>query len=404
MDIKQLPLHMQVAQRLIEQLKAGTVPWQKPWSDEGVPIFSLPYNEQTGKRYQGINILNLMLAGREDPRWMTFKQAEANGFRVNQGEKGTMIQFVKTHEQKTMRDEHGKVVHDELGKAVVLSRPLERAVIRNAWLFNGEQVSGLSPLGERLARPISWDPLERAENLIASSGADIGHMYIDQAYYDIRYDAITMPERSQFATTQGYYATLLHELGHWTGHPDRLDRATLMNSGAEAYAREELRAEISSILMGDELRIPYDASQHTSYIESWVSILQDTPFEIFSAAADAERIFAHLIGLEQKRLVQVQPVSSLDMAASTPSLSRQNYLSTGDEISYNDQLYRIQGHLKQGRLKVELMPSGTRFTLSKTDKLYSSLLEVKLSVDRGVQPGLINLGSGETLDQSKIKR
>lgn len=393
---------MQVAQKLIEQLKNGTLPWVKPWTDHSQSI--LPYNEQTGNRYKGINILNLLLTGRADPRWMTFKQAEASGFRVNQGEKGTMIQFVKTHQSSKLRDEKGNLRFDDLGKPVVISTPLPRAIVTNAWVFNAEQISGLEKLENLSPKTIDWNPVERAEELILTSKAEVSHKYIDRAYYDMRYDEITMPNRSQFSSAQKYYATLLHELGHWTGHPDRLDRATLLDNGMEAYAREELRAEISSLLLADELQIAPDLSQHAAYIESWVSILEDSPFEIFAAAADAERIFSFLVGLEQKREARLAE-EMLQGNHSTVNAAEPLRLSTGDEISYKDHIYRIQGHLKQGRLKVEQIPTGINFTLNKSDKLHDSLLQAKRNSLTGQIENPAQIDQDQRADKSsKLKR
>ncbi|KQM63971.1 conjugal transfer protein TraC [Pedobacter sp. Leaf216] len=376
MDKPQVPLYVQVAQRLIEQLKAGTSPWQKPWNGGAPPGFSMPYNQQSGQRYKGINAMNLLLTGRSDPRWLTFKQAEAAGFRVMHKEKGSLIQFVKTHELISLRDDRGKPLYDDLGNLLREKVALNRPIVSNAWVFNAEQISGLPPLAVN-NRKIDWDPTERAEELIRHSGAQIEHKFIDRAFYHIRYDVITMPDRSQFSSSQGYYATLLHELAHWTGHPTRLERETLMTSGIEAYAKEELRAEIASMLLGDELQIAHDPSQHAAYIESWVSILENTPVEIHAAAMDAEKIFSFLRDIELKAQ---KDITMADEAAIAPGpVAGLNYLSTGDEISYKHNLYRIQGHLKQGRLHVQQQPSGLQFTLSKSDQLYRSLLDVKLS-------------------------
>ncbi len=55
-------MHVQVAEKLIQQLKEGTAPWQKPWSTENTPAFELPYNAVTGNRYKGINVFSLLTA------------------------------------------------------------------------------------------------------------------------------------------------------------------------------------------------------------------------------------------------------------------------------------------------------------------------------------------------------
>ncbi|WP_316851292.1 ArdC family protein [Pedobacter agri] len=389
MENKSRPLHEQVASTLIEQLKKGIAPWQKPWNTEGMLIQTLPYNAQSGNRYKGINAMNLLLSGYEDPRWLTFKQAESMDAKILKGEKGTMIQFVKTHEQKTMRDEKGNVVFDELGNPVKQRLPLSRPIVSSAWVFNAEQISGLEAIVKTGPKEISWDPIERAEALIKNSSAGINHRYIDSAYYDVRYDAITLPERSQFAAADLYYATALHELAHWTGHPTRLDRASLLHNGMIEYSKEELRAEIASMLIGSELRIGHDPGQHAAYVDSWVSVLEDTPFEIHAAAADAEKIFEYLLAIERKQSIELDPT----MLASATENPRP-FLSTGDEILYKDRIYRVEGHLKQGRLRMEQLPSGIQFTLSSADPLYGELLEKKIA-----QHSLISLEqiSAETL-------
>lgn len=369
-------LHVQVAEKLIEQLKAGTAPWQKPWSIDNVPAFELPYNAVTGNRYKGINTFSLLLNGYEDPRWMTFNQASANDWKVKKGEKASLIQFVKTTDLVAKRDESGKPVLNAEGKPVKVSVKLDRPIITTAWVFNAAQVNGIPALQKQDISALGWDPVERAEKLIASSAANINHVAGDRAFYSPFRDKITMPLKAQFDAPDKYYATLLHELGHWTGHKERLDRSIMNKFGTEAYAREELRAEIASLLIGQDLRIGHDPGQHTAYVDSWIKVLQDTPFEIHAAAADAEKIFNYLTGLEQKREIKavVQPESEDQLPIKSTA---SKYLSAGDEIAYNDTTYKVQGHLKQGRLRMEDLGTGQHFVLSKNDVMYSSLLDAK---------------------------
>jgi putative DNA primase/helicase len=103
MELKK-PFHEVVAEKLIEQLKAGTAPWQRPW-EPGEPNAYLPMNPTTGKRYKGINAIHLMAQGRSDNRWMTYKQAAAVGAQVRKGEKGTPVQYWKFSEEQDKRDE-----------------------------------------------------------------------------------------------------------------------------------------------------------------------------------------------------------------------------------------------------------------------------------------------------------
>ncbi|MFD2964389.1 MULTISPECIES: ArdC family protein [Olivibacter] len=369
-------LHVQVAEKLIEQLKAGTAPWQKPWNSDNLPAFELPYNAVTGNRYKGINTFSLLLNGYEDPRWMTFNQASANDWKVRKGEKASLIQFVKTTDLVAKRDESGKPVLNEEGKPVKVSVKLDRPIITTAWVFNAVQVNGIPALQKPDIKTLDWNPIERAEKLIVGSGANVNHRSGDRAYYSPLRDKITMPLKEQFDAPDKYYATLLHELGHWTGHKDRLDRSIINKFGTEAYAREELRAEIASLLIGQEFRIGHDPGQHAAYVDSWIKVLQDTPFEIHAAAADAEKIFNYLTGLEQKREVKAE-VRALPEAQPPKYGTDSKYLSSGDEIAYNNTVYKVQGHLKQGRLRMEDLTTGQNFVLSKADSLYDSLLHAR---------------------------
>lgn len=290
-----------VAQKLIEQLKEGVAPWQKPWQ-AGDPGSAMPFNPVTGNRYKGLNALQLMSEDRADPRWMTYKQAQSVGAQVRHGEKGTPIQYWKFTEEQSLTDANDKPVLDADGKPVKRTVKLERPALFCATVFNAEQIDGLAPLQRR--KDQSWAPQERAEAILNASGASIRHSEHDGAFYRPSTDTIHLPAKEQFETADRYYATALHELGHWTGHPSRLDRDLAHPLGSEGYAREELRAEITSMMIGDELGVGHDPAQHAAYVGSWIKAIRDDPLEIFRAAADAEKIQNHVLGMENRQQLE----------------------------------------------------------------------------------------------------
>nr|BCU00973.1 hypothetical protein [uncultured bacterium] len=292
------PFHEVVAEKLIEQLKAGTAPWQKPW-EPGAPNSFLPMNPTTGKRYKGINAIHLMAQGRTDSRWMTYKQAAAAGAQVRKGEKGTPVQYWKFSEEQDKVDDNGRPVLDGQGKTVKETVMLERPRVFFATVFNGEQIDGLPPIQRKEQ---AWDAVERAEHILQASGANIRHGENNRAFYRPATDSIHLPDKGQFPTADRYYATALHELGHWTGHESRLDRDLSHPFGSEGYAKEELRAEISSMILGDELGIGHDPEQHAAYVGSWIKALEDDPLEIFRASAEAEKIHDYVLAFEQKQV------------------------------------------------------------------------------------------------------
>jgi antirestriction protein ArdC len=290
------PYYEMISERLIQQLEEGTAPWQKPWEPG---IQRMPHNPVSGTRYKGANALWLSMQGRSDPRWMTYKQAKSVNAQVMKGEKGTMVQYWKFRD-RVPKKENGKPVLDAEGKKVMINVELDKPKVFSAVVFNAEQIQGLPPLEAKQTIP-EWERHERAEAILSASGANINHDQGDRAFYSPVRDSIHLPEKGQFESADRYYATALHELGHWTGHPTRLDRDLSGRFGSESYAAEELRAEIASMGIGEELEIGHDPGQHASYVKSWIKVLKDDPKEILRAARDAEKIHDMVMGFERDR-------------------------------------------------------------------------------------------------------
>lgn len=301
-----------VAKLLIEQIERGTAPFQKPWES----TTELPHNPTTGRRYRGINALYLFAQGYVDPRWLTYRQAQELGAQVRRGATGTPIQYWQFAEERVARDERGQTIKDGSGSTVKVQAKLSRPRVFHAVVFNAEQIDGLPA---RAPRVLNWDPLERAEALLRDSGARIEHAPRDRAFYRLSTDSIHLPERTQFSTHDRYYATAFHELGHWTGHATRLGRDLAHPFGSEAYAREELRAEIASLLLGQELAIGHDHQNHASYVASWVSMLKRDPLELMRAAADAEKISTYVLGLSQQQTVDNTQTPALQPTVVPPA-------------------------------------------------------------------------------------
>ena len=308
MDKSRKAYHEQVAESLIAQLKQGTAPWQKPWQP-GNPLLSFPHNPTTQKRYRGINALYLMSKGHTDPRWLTYKQAAGLGAQVRKGEKSTWIQYWKFTDERIRKDDNGNPVLKGDGKPAKETVKLERPRVFYASVFNAEQIDNLPEL---IIDPPTWNPIERAELILQASSAAIEHGEHDRAFYRPATDRIHLPHKHQFETPDRYYATALHELGHWTGHESRPNRDLVHPFGSEGYAREELRAEIASMLLGHELGIGHDPGQHAAYVASWIKTLEEDPTEIFRAAADAEKIQDYVLAFARQQELVEQEVIKMD--------------------------------------------------------------------------------------------
>ena len=285
------------AEKMIEQLRKGVAPWQKGWDKrEGSEI--PPYNPVSGTRYRGLNSFVLASEagerGYSDPRWTTYRGAKKAGAQVRRGEKGVGVEYWKfpTTEQE-----------DRVRGAIVAGEEPEKLKIihRTYTVFNAEQIEGLPSLDSELKKVNQWEACKRAEALLRASGANIQHRGGNRAFYRPSLDLIVLPKQEQFHSPEAYYSTALHELGHWTGHKSRLDRSELMKGsfGSPEYAKEELRAEMTSVTVNGMLRLPHDPDAHASYVGSWIKTLEENPNELRYAARDAGRMADYILQFDR---------------------------------------------------------------------------------------------------------
>ena len=289
-------------------LEKGTAPWQKPW-DAGSA--TLPFNPTSERNYRGGNALHLMATaarkGFNDPRWLTYRQAQENGWQVRQGEKGTQIEYWQFDDRSgSSRTGGSQAEPDTPGQSEEGAG--RRAPIHRVYtVFNAQQMDGV-PAHQPKQRN-EWEVAQTGEQILQNSGASIAHDQSDRAFYSRSQDAIHLPQKDAFRTASDYYGTALHELAHWTGHPARLNRQTLNESyrfGDPNYAKEELRAELTSVFLAAERGIPHDPEQHAAYVGSWISALKNDKNEIFRAAKDAHTAADYLLGLERTKEVEAQ--------------------------------------------------------------------------------------------------
>ncbi|TNC45038.1 DUF1738 domain-containing protein [Rubellimicrobium rubrum] len=272
----------EISERIIAALEAGTPPWRKPWTGQGGgTAFPL---RATGEAYRGINVLMLWLEASEkayaSPYWMTYRQAQELGGQVRKGERSALV--VKYGVVEREREEAA-----EGHEAKAERRPYLKAY----HVFNADQVDGLPERFTRKAEPamdLGTRPDEALDTYFGRLGAAIETSPDPRAYYHPARDVIHMPPISTFHTTQGYYETLGHEAVHWTGGTARLDRLTRCKD-RQAYAFEELVAEIGQCLLFATLGLTPSIDQSAAYVEGWLKALAEDKKAIFRAASEAQK-------------------------------------------------------------------------------------------------------------------
>lgn len=263
-------VYQQVTDRIIAELERGAAPWIKPWkagSNEDQNII-------TKKSYNGINRLILGMSGYAAPYWGSFKQWQAMGANVKQGEKGTQIVF------------YSPIVKDAVNPATGDSEQSIYHCLKAYYVFNAEQVEGIEIVKPEIPSR-AYNPQPALDDRIIKTGAQISHGG-SSAFYRPSTDSITIPVRDSFKDDSNYYATVLHELVHWSGAKHRLDRTKGKRFADTAYAFEELVAEMGAAFLCQDYQISGEL-QHANYIASWLKCLKDDNKAIFNASALAQK-------------------------------------------------------------------------------------------------------------------
>jgi len=281
---------------IVAELEKGVRPWLKPWNAEHAAGRITRPLRHNGVPYQGINVVMLWSAavgqGFSAPIWMTFKQAQELGAHVRKGEKGNLVVYASTV-TRTETDEDTGEEHER-----------DVPFMKGYTVFNVEQIDGLPAqyLGKSEPRLDPLPRIESADAFFAATGAEIRHGGT-QAYYTLTEDRVQMPPFETFRDAESYYATLAHEVTHWTRHPSRLARDFGRKRwGDEGYAMEELVAELGAAFLCADLDLTLEPRpDHASYIDSWLRVLKSDKRAVFSAAAHAQRAADYLGSLQQEK-------------------------------------------------------------------------------------------------------
>ena len=283
--------HQELTNKLIERIEESKaslekgLAWEKPWFTCKV----LPFNPATGTKYSGINVISLMTAGFDDPRFFTYRNVKdlaektGNEIHVKKGAKGIPV-FKAV--QITIQDKKDGA-EESIENGVKSFWTMKYA----GTVFNASQIEGIEPY---FKREVDFNPIEEVELLSKAlqerTKLEIVHSEVGQAYYNQAAHKVHMPNRDKFKSVEGYYDTLLHEFGHSTG--PALGRDLSNGKNSSSYAKEELVAELSSVFMSAELGIPHNPSTHenqAAYLDSWLKQLKSDKNFIFQAASKASK-------------------------------------------------------------------------------------------------------------------
>lgn len=255
--------------------------WKPSWT---VASGGLPSNAETKAAYRGINTLLLWVQqinkGYASPQWATFKTWTRLERSVRKGEKASHVFFFDAY----TKDEDGE--------------EKKRIVLKHYPVFNLAQVDGGPLPVEQVVH--DHERIAKAEAVIKATGASIYHDG-SPPHYKPKLDTIHMPDLNLFKSPDSYYATMFHELGHWTGAKSRLDRELTTRFKTEAYAMEELVAELTAAFVCGSLSIAAESrADHAAYLQGWRKVLQKDNSAIVTAASAAQKAADFILNTQPK--------------------------------------------------------------------------------------------------------
>jgi len=295
----QYSIYDDVTQSLIKKLEQGVRPWQPRWD---TPHMIMAPKRVNGDLYQGVNVLLLWMAsmgkGFICDTWMTYKQAIALGGVIHKGTKGTRIVYSDTMVKER---EDGSEQRISFLKSYAVFNATEIHNLPEQYRFNYDC--------EQDKRKRINTPRQEMVDFVLNAKTKLCHGGAE-AFYRPRTDEVHMPIIDDFHGVEEYYATLLHEMIHWTGHPGRLNRNLKGRFGTQSYAFEELVAELGAAFMCAQLGIsPSVRDDHASYLEHWLTVLQQDNRAIFKAATLAQQACNHMMQLQPQQEVKYEKAS-----------------------------------------------------------------------------------------------
>ena len=290
MKTERFDIHQHITDKIVSAIERGAGQFRLPWHRSAGNI-TRPVNIASKKPYRGVNVLALWATAEEKAYtsgvWGTYRQWSEAGAQVRNGEKSAHIVFYK---EITVVDGNSEETDTRL-------------FARATPVFAAEQVDGWTP--PTIDAPATViTPIEQAETFVTATGAAIIHGG-SQAFYRPSTDTIQLPLREAFIGTatsspaETYYSTLLHELTHWSGHETRCKRQLGKRFGDDAYAMEELVAELGAAFLCADLRIADEPRvDHAQYLDHWLKVIKADKKAIFTAASKASEAAAFLTALQ----------------------------------------------------------------------------------------------------------
>lgn len=293
----------ELCKKFLSVLKKGTIPWEQGWGENVEQV-----NPITKTKYNGITNMILSLENRKSNQWITLSQSKKQGWVLKKGVKPVIVErFIfenrKNPEEVLSVESYARRVLEGVNVAFEYNK-----VLQSYYLYNLDDFENVPEVYRAKTKPTA--KTKKQEDFVSKLPAKLGVLVFEDstiesgAYYDPNKDEVHLPPKEKFKSVYSYNAVKLHELCHSTSQKKRLDRSYLyksredMNFGSAGYAKEELRAEIASAFLMQDIGLQPDKSEltnHLGYVQSWIKVLEKNENELSKAIDDAYKIEDYIL-------------------------------------------------------------------------------------------------------------
>ena len=318
----------QVATRVAPQVEEGKAPWQKGY-DKPSDADLQPFNPTTGKRFKGLNAIQLKSVAQEkgynDPRWMSLQAANRVGTKVRKGERGTRVEYLRFPPKSQASP--GK----DSPEAAAGDKQQEQPRISHHTyvVFNAEQIERMPSLEQQLPKePQQHKICERAERMIQDSGVKIenpppdGHSYTK---YDKDRDTVVIPGIEKFKSPEHYYGHAVKQMAGRAAGEQHTERPEPQGEAQQrdATARQDMRREMATDTICSKLHLPKQPTGERHKAQ-WAETIRNSPNELRYAARDADRMADQVLSHDRpQQRSQAEPSRESSIAQVTPERVQQ---------------------------------------------------------------------------------
>ena len=318
----------QVATRVAGQIEKGTASFQKGYDKPKGPDLQ-PFNPATGKRFKGLNSIQLKSVAQEkgynDPRWMSFQTANRVGAKIRKGERGTRVEYLRfppKTQSSPAKEAQGKDAPN--GSAGGEKEQEQPKISHHTYVvFNAEQIERMPSLEQQLAKePQQHEICERAEKMIQDSNVKIDKPPNEQEFanYDKDRDTVVIPNIEKFKSPEDYYGHAVKEMASRAGHEQQKNRPEPQSEAQQynATARHEMRREMATDTIAAKLHLPKQPTGDKCK-QQWAETIRKNPNELRYAARDADRMADKVLQHDRPHLrLQSEPSRDTSTAQVTP--------------------------------------------------------------------------------------